>query len=82
MLYMVIETFRPGRKAEVYSRYEKRGRMLPGGLEYVSSWVEVDGDKCFQLMQADDAALFDVWFDQWSDLVDFEVVEVVASPTA
>jgi hypothetical protein len=37
--------------------------MLPAGLAYVDSWVVSDGgmDRCFQLMETGDPALFDVW---------------------
>ena len=82
MHYLVIETFKAGRKADVYSRYRLKGRMLPEGLEYVSSWLEVDGNRCFQIMKTANFALFDVWMSNWNDLLDFEVVAVMASPTA
>jgi len=32
--------------------------MLPDGLEFVKSWLEKDGDRCFQLMETDDPSLF------------------------
>jgi hypothetical protein len=32
-------------------------------------------------MSTDDASLFDVWTANWKDLVDFEIVEVIESPT-
>lgn len=78
---MVIENFKPGAREAVYRRYSQRGRMLPAGLDYVSSWVEQGGDRCFQLMQTDDPGLFDAWTECWRDLVDFEVVPVTVSPT-
>jgi hypothetical protein len=82
MLYMVIETFKKG-AAPVYERAAERGRMLPAGLEYVDSWVEErDLGRCWQLMETDDASLFDEWIAAWADLADFEVVPVVDSATA
>ena len=39
-------------------------------------------DRCFQLMEADDPALFDEWTAAWSDLAEFEIVEVIGSPEA
>jgi uncharacterized protein DUF3303 len=49
--------------------------MLPEGLVYVDSWVVDDGgmNRCFQLIETSDPALFDVWFERWNDLVSFEV---------
>ena len=55
---------------------------MPPGLEYVSSWVDVDFRRCFQLMETDDPALFDEWTAAWSDLAEFEIVEVIGSPEA
>jgi len=76
MNYMVIETFRPGCRASVYERFREKGRMLPDGLRYLDSWVEKDGDRCFQLMETDSSELFDRWMEAWNDLVSFEIVEL------
>ncbi len=81
MLYMVIEVFKPGMKDAIYDRYAERGRMLPEGLEYVSSWVEENGSRCFQLMQCERRELFLHWVKEWADLTDFEIVPVTVSPT-
>ena len=56
--------------------------MLPPGLAYVDSWVDERLDRCFQLMETDDPALFDDWITAWSDLVEFEVVPVLSSTEA
>ena len=73
---MVLETFLPGCKAAVYERFREKGRMLPDGLRYIDSWLEQDGDRCFQLMETDSPALFDQWTAAWSDLVAFEIIEL------
>ena len=83
MLYMVIERFRSREAAAaVYRRFEERGRMLPEGLRYVSSWVAADLTRCFQLMESEDRRLFDEWTGHWRDLVEFEIVPVVSSREA
>jgi len=79
MLYMVVESYKPGAAPEIYRRARERGRLLPAGLEYIESWVDLKVTKCFQLMRTDDARLFDRWIDQWSDLVSFEVIPVQTS---
>jgi hypothetical protein len=76
MKYMVVESFRPGAKALVYERFKEKGRMLPDGLRYIESWLEKDGDRCFQLMETEFPQLFDVWIRAWSDLVSFEVIKL------
>ena len=76
MKYIVIETFRPDGKALVYERFRQKGRMLPDGLRYIDSWLEKDGDRCFQLMETDKPELFERWTASWSDLVSFEILEL------
>ena len=80
--YMVIETFLPGRKNDIYERFHRKGRMLPDGLIYVDSWLEKDGDRCFQLMETNNPALFDTWVEHWKDLGAIEVVEIGEKPGA
>ncbi len=78
--YMVIETFLPSCKAKIYERSMPRGGMLPDGLIYINSWLEKDGSRCFQLMEANDPSLFAVWIEKWKDLTAFEVVEIGEKP--
>ena len=78
--YMVIERFAPGAKEKVYERFREKGRMLPDGLTYIDSWLEKDGDRCFQLMETNDRSLFDRWIDNWKDLVRIEIIELGEKP--
>ena len=82
MLYMVIERFRDGDPVPIYRRVQERGRQLPDGLRYVSSWVTSDLTRCFQVMEADRPELFDEWFAAWSDIVEFELLPVLTSADA
>jgi hypothetical protein len=82
MLYMVIEHFRNDDPVPVYRRFRDRGRLAPEGLHYVSSWVEEDLARCFQLMETAERRLLDEWMAHWSDLVNFEVYPVVTSKQA
>jgi hypothetical protein len=77
MLYMVIERFKDARA--IYRRLREKGRMMPEGLEFVSSWIDVDLKTCWQLMRAEDESLFQTWIDNWKDLADFEIVQVRTS---
>jgi hypothetical protein len=82
MLFMVIEKFKDSDAKAVYDRYQKQGRMLPEGLEYVQSWVTTGYEGCFQLMRTDDARLLDEWARKWKDLVDFQIIAVLTSEEA
>ena len=80
MLFMVIERFRSADAvASVYERLREKGRMMPEGLEYVGSWIEPSFQRCFLVAQCDDSRLIQEWVLRWADLIDFEVVPVVAS---
>ena len=78
--YMVIEKIKPGALGAVYERFEAKGRMLPPGLFYLNSWLEKNGDRCFQLMETDEPGLFGEWTRHWEDLVSFEVIEIGEKP--
>lgn len=79
--YMIVETFKPGCRDAVYRRLEEHGRMMPAGLGYIDSWLEKDGDRCFQLVEADHSSLIELWTEKWEDLVSFDVIEVGQKPT-
>src|SRR5438093_12521561 len=79
MLFMVIERFKDRNAAPVYCRLRDQGRALPDGLRYVDSWIEVNFDRCFQVMECDDVALLQKWVLQWRDLMEFEIVPVSPS---
>jgi Protein of unknown function (DUF3303) len=81
-LYMVIEHFKGGDAVPIYRRFREQGRLAPPGLSYVSSWVDVKFERCYQLMETDDRRLLDEWMARWSDIVDFEVHQVVTSAQA
>jgi hypothetical protein len=82
MLFMIVEHFKNGDPHPVYQRFRDHGRLMPAGLNYVSSWVDEKLDRCFQLMETDDATLLDEWVSHWNDLAEFEVVPVITSAEA
>ena len=79
MHYMVIERFREGAAPRIYERFREKGRMMPEGLEYVSSWIDLEFKICYQVMRTNDPALFTPWTDAWKDLMEFEIVPVRTS---
>ena len=82
MLFMVIERFKNHDPVPVYRRFREQGRMMPEELKYIESWVDAKLDRCFQLMECDDASSLKHWTDHWEDLVEFEIVAVVSSSEA
>jgi hypothetical protein len=82
MRFMVIELFRGGRAPEVYRRFRERGRMAPDGVRYISSWVDLDFERCFQVMEAESVEALGEWTARWDDLIEFEIVPVRTSEEA
>jgi hypothetical protein len=80
MLFMVIERFGNRDPIPVYRRLRDSGIRFPGGLKYVGSWIESNFDRCFQLMECDDARLLQEWILDCRGLgISFEIVPVVPS---
>lgn len=79
MLFMVIEKYTEDGLLKVGERFRERGRMLPDEVEYVDSWLDLPGTRCFQLMEAPRMEKIREWVALWEDLVDFEIVPVVTS---
>jgi Protein of unknown function (DUF3303) len=82
VLYMIIESFRGGRPEPVYERAARQGRLAPPGLQYVASWVTLNGAMCYQVMECEDRGLLELWMAAWSDLVEFSVTPVMTSAEA
>jgi hypothetical protein len=81
-LYMVIEHFKNGDAVPVYRRFRDQGRLAPEGLTYISSWVDMSFERCYQVMETEDPTLLEAWIAQWSDIVDFDVHPVMTSAEA
>ena len=79
MHFMVIERFRNRDPVPVYRRFRERGRLMPEGLQYLTSWITEDLSRCYQVMECADRGMLDEWMAHWSDLMDFEVLPVRSS---
>ena len=81
MLFMVIERFKDRNPGADLRPTEDQGRSMPEGLKYIESWIEVNFERCFQLMECDDAAAPPAWILQWrGHLMEFgEIVPVSPS---
>lgn len=76
---MVIEHFKEDAVREIYRRFREKGRMMPKGLNYVSSWINTELNVCYQLMETEDASLFPHWTENWDDLMEFTITPVRTS---
>lgn len=79
MLFMVIEHFKERDATQIGQRFKCSGRMLPEGVSYHASWIDSEGARCFQLMEAPSSEALNAWVLCWNDLIDFEIVSVTTS---
>ena len=77
MHYLVIERFKD--VPAIYQRLSEKGRMMPEGLTYVSSWIDHNLKTCWQVMETEDFVLLERWIDNWKDLMEFEIIPVRTS---
>ncbi|MBV9618522.1 MAG: DUF3303 family protein [Verrucomicrobia bacterium] len=77
MHYLVIEKFKD--TPAIYRRLDEKGRMMPEGLNYSSSWIDHNLKTCWQIMETDDFVLLERWIDNWKDLMEFEIIPVHSS---
>ena len=82
MQFMVVEQFRNVDPLPIYQRFRDRGRLAPEGLRHIASWVDDALERCFQIMDVGERDLLDRWIENWSDIVDFEVIPVLSSNEA
>ena len=77
MLFMVIERYKD--KEAVYKRFREKGRLMPEGVSYVSSYVSTDGNVCYQINECESEDLLHMWAANWEDITDFEFIPVISS---
>ena len=79
MLFMVVERFKDRDPRPVYRHLRDAGRGMPEGLRYIDSWVEPSFERCFQVMECDDASLLQQWVLHWDAFAEVEIIPVVTS---
>ncbi len=79
---MVIERFHPDKVKALYERFDQKGRLLPNGVKYLDSWIDVNVEICYQLMESESVEKLQEWVSYWEDLADFEIVPIISSEKA
>jgi len=80
--FMVVERFRAGKSKEFYEKFDKNGRLLPAGVEYLKSWVDESVSICFQHMRSESLELLEQWISQWEEFAEFEIYPIISSAEA
>ena len=79
MLFMVIENFKQGQSLAIARRFKQQGRMLANDVNYLQSWIDPAGERCFQVMEAPTKESLQPRVERWSDLIDFKIVSILTS---
>ena len=77
MLFMITYAFGPGHREKAQERFKKTGGGPPAGAKMVGRWHNVAGRRGYVLAESDDAVAIGKWMQEWTDLLDFEVIPVV-----
>ena len=77
MLYMNILTWAPDKRDAVIDRVNKIG-LEHEGIKVISTWVDVNGGRCFQLSEEPADPKFSLKANfAWNDLLHIETVPIM-----
>lgn len=82
MTYLIIERFYPEKVRALYERFEKEGRLLPEGVQYLHSWIDEAVETCYQVMESESLDKLQEWIGYWKDFANFEIIPVINSGEA
>jgi hypothetical protein len=82
MLYMIIEKFYPEKIKELYAKFDKEGRLLPPGVQYINSWIDETVSICYQVMESETPEKLQEWINNWKKFAEFEIIPVIGSAEA
>jgi hypothetical protein len=78
MLFMMIGTCEPERRAELVKRGAEKGPMTPDGMNVIGQWGALATGKVFGVVETDDPMKLFQLSDAWSDIIKMEIIPVIA----
>lgn len=76
MLFMISYSFPPDARNEAQDRFRKTGGLPGDGVKMHGRWHCVGGNNGFLLAETSDSVALGKWMQEWSDLLDFDVMPV------
>lgn len=76
MLFMISYSFGSEVRNEAQTRFKKTGGVPGDGVKMVGRWHCVGGNNGFLLAETNDSVAFGKWMQEWTDLIDFDVMPV------
>jgi len=77
MLFMIIYTYEPDKRAEVIKRRAEKGAMVPEGMKVIGDWSTTGGGRVFKLVDMEDPRLGLAASAAWNDLGKVESIPVM-----
>ena len=76
MLFMITYAFGPDVRNTAQERFKKTGGMPGAGVKMHGRWHALGGGHGFLLAESNDGVAIGKWMQEWTDLLEFEVVPV------
>ena len=76
MLFMITYAFGPDLRNTAQERFKKTGGMPGAGVKMHGRWHALGGGHGFLLAESNDGVAIGKWMQEWTDLLEFEVIPV------
>lgn len=77
MLFQGTYVYSTDHRDTVRPRFKETGAPPPPGVDMLGRWHNAAGNGGFFLVETDDPVALARWLQEWTDVIDFEVVPVV-----
>lgn len=76
MLFVITYSFPPEARNTAQDRFRKTGGFPGEGVKMLGRWHAVGGNNGFVLAETSDSVALGKWLQDWTDVLDFDVVPV------
>jgi hypothetical protein len=76
MLFMITYAFSSDARNAAQERFKKTGGMPGEGVKFHGRWHAIGGGHGFVLAESSDGVAIGKWMQEWTDLLEFEVIPV------
>jgi len=76
MLFMITYAFVPEIRDEAQQRFKKTGGLPGAGVKMLGRWHNLGGHSGFILVESNDSVAIGKWIQEWTDLLEFDIVPV------
>lgn len=77
MTFHISYRLSPDHRNDVQKRFKSTGAPPPGGVTMKGRWHSVNGNAGYIIAESTDIDAVGTWIQEWSDLLQFEVIPVL-----